>query len=303
VINKFRGDRRLLDPGVDLLSSLTGRPTLGVLPWLPGLWMDVEDSLDLQSRPPDSLPALGEQTLRVAVVRLPRLSNVTDIDALSAEPGVVVRFVTGTDDLADTDLVVLPGTRATVSDLAWLRANGLADAVVRRAKAGGQTIGLCGGFQMLAHTIEDDVESRAGLVDGLGLLPVRFVFGARKTLGRPSGRALGEEVTGYEIHHGVASVEAGEAFLDGCRVGPVWGTTWHGVFENDAFRRAFLVTVAAAAGRRFTPAPDTSFAALRQARLDALGDLVADYLDTRALTKIITDGAPAGLPTLRTELG
>jgi adenosylcobyric acid synthase len=137
VINKFRGERRLLAPGLDMLTALTGRPTLGVLPWLPGLWLDVEDSLDLDSRPASTLPPVGEETLRIAVVRLPRLSNVTDIDALSAEPGVVVRLVTSPAELADADLVVLPGTRATVSDLAWLRASGLADAIVGGGGEGG----------------------------------------------------------------------------------------------------------------------------------------------------------------------
>ena len=117
-----------------------------MLPWVPGLWLDVEDSLDLNRARRSALPAVGEQTLRVAVVRLPRLSNVTDIDALAAEPGVHVRLVTAPDELADADLVVLPGTRATVADLDWLRSTGLADAIVRRARDGGQTIGICGGY-------------------------------------------------------------------------------------------------------------------------------------------------------------
>jgi adenosylcobyric acid synthase len=101
----------------------------------------------------------------------------------------------------------------------------------------------------------------------------------------------------------VGDVEGGEPFLDGCREGSVWGTTWHGVFENDAFRRTFLTHVAAAAGRRFVPAPDVSFAALRSSRLDALGDLVADHLDTAALVRLIEGGAPRGLPTVVSRLG
>jgi adenosylcobyric acid synthase len=303
VVNKFRGDLRLLQPGIDMLTELTGRPTLGVLPWLPGLWLDVEDSLDLDSRPPSALPPLGAETLRVAVVRLPRLSNVTDVDALSAEPGVSVRLVTRPEELADADLVMLPGTRATVRDLAWLRESGLADAIVRRAAAGGQTIGVCGGYQMLAQSISDEVESRAGAVDGLGLLPTRVSFAPEKTLGRPRGTALGAAVVGYEIHHGVVTVDGGEPFLDGCVDGPVWGTTWHGVFENDEFRRAFLRRLADATGRRFVAAPDTSFQALRERRLDALGDLVADHLDTAALSAMIDGGAPRGLPSVVSRLG
>ena len=125
--------------------------------------------------------------------------------------------------------------------------------------------------------------------------------------GRPAGRALGAPVAGYEIHHGIAEVTdpAGygtEAFLDGCRRGAVWGTSWHGVLENDEFRRAFLAEVAALAGRDFTPAPGTDFAALRQARLDVLGDLVADHLDTGALSRLIAGGPPPGMPSLLVSL-
>ena len=241
--------------------------------------------------------------LRVAVVRLPRISNFTDVDALSAEPGVLVRFAVSPADLADADLVVLPGSRATVADLGWLRDRGLAGAVAGRARAGRPVLGICGGYQMLADRIDDPVESCRGAVDGLGLLPVRVRFGTEKILGRPRGRALGAPVAGYEIHHGVAEVTdpAAEPFLDGCRRGAVWGTSWHGALENDEFRRAFLAEVAALAGRDFTPAPGTDFAAVREARLDVLGDLVAGYLDTAALTRLIEAGPVPGLPTLVTS--
>jgi len=140
------------------------------------------------------------------------------------------------------------------------------------------------------------VESRAGTVPGLGLLPVRTRFAQEKTLARPVGEAYGETVAGYEIHHGVVGVDGGEPFLDGCRAGSVWGTTWHGALENDGFRRAFLREVAALAGRSFTPAPDTCFAAAREQRLDRLGDLIAEHADTGALLRLIEGGVPQGLP-------
>jgi adenosylcobyric acid synthase len=141
-------------------------------------------------------------------------------------------------------------------------------------------------------------------VDGLGLLPVRVRFAREKTLARPAGEALGEPVEGYEIHHGVAEVTGGETFfsdgaghaLDGCRTGAVMGTHWHGSLESDGFRRAFLREVATAAGRRFVPAPDTSFAALREEQLDRLGDLIEQHADTDALWRLIESGAPQGLP-------
>src|SRR5690242_18387045 len=175
VVNKFRGDARLLEPGLDRLRELTGRSVLGVLPWAPGLWLDAEDSLSLGAGPDDEGPA-GD-VLRVAVIRLPRISNFTDTDPLTAEPGVAVRFVTSPAEVADADLVILPGSRATVADLAWLRERGLARAVTERAARGGPVLGICGGYQMLARQIRDDVESGAGLVPGLGLLPATAAFG------------------------------------------------------------------------------------------------------------------------------
>jgi adenosylcobyric acid synthase len=238
--------------------------------------------------------------LRVSVVRTPRISNFTDVDALAAEPGVLVRFATRPAELADADLVILPGTRATVADLGWLREWGLAEAIGERARKGQPVLGICGGYQMLAAEIEDLVESRAGVVAGLGLLPVRVTFAADKVLGRPRGTGYGAEVTGYEIHHGVAAVTdpAADPFPGGCRAGAVWGTVWHGTLECDEFRRAFLTEVAALAGRQFTVAPDTSFAAARQAALDSLADLVADHLDSEQLDRVIENGPPPGLPVI-----
>jgi adenosylcobyric acid synthase len=300
LINKFRGDRAMLEPGLGMLRRLTGRPVLGVLPWTDGLWMDAEDSLSLRTpRPPAGLP-LGPDVLRVSVIRLPRISNFTDADALAAEPGVLVRLADTPAELADADLVILPGTRATVADLGWLRERGLADAIVDRARAGRPVLGICGGYQMLAASISDDVESGAGQVSGLGLLPASVTFAEDKRLGRPSATAYGAQVTGYEIHHGVVTIDGitGEPFLDGCRSGTVWGTSWHGTLENDEFRRAFLTEVAELAGRDFKAAPDTCFADMRHAVLERLGDLVAEHLDTAALVRLIEGGPPPGLPVL-----
>ncbi|WP_367136124.1 MULTISPECIES: cobyric acid synthase [Streptomyces] len=301
VVNKFRGDVTLLEPGLDMLYELTGRRTFGVLPFAHGLGIDEEDGLrvSLRGAVRESVvaPPHGADVLRVAVCAVPLMSNFTDVDALAAEPGVVVRFVDRAEELADADLVVVPGTRGTVRALAWLRERGLADALARRAAEGRPVLGICGGFQVLGERIEDEVESRAGVVEGLGLLPVRIRFAAEKTLARPVGTALGEPVEGYEIHHGVADVRGGdEPFLDGCRVGAVWGTHWHGSLESDGFRRAFLRRVAEAAGRAFVPAPDTSFAALREEQLDRLGDLIEEHADTDALLRLIEDGVPKGVP-------
>jgi adenosylcobyric acid synthase len=307
VVNKFRGDGRLLEPGLEMLRGLTGRPVLGVLPMLPGLWLDAEDSLALDARPGvlSGGPPLGREVLNIAVLRLPRLSNFTDVDALAQEPGVVVRFVSRAEELAGADALVLPGTRATVADLEWLRERRLDGAVREFAASGRSVLGICGGYQMLGREISDQVESGAGEVPGLGLLPLRVAFAQEKTLARPSGSVDGVPVRGYEIHHGLAAIEGGDTFvvdaesgapLDGCRVAGVSGTTWHGLLENDGFRRDWLRRAAAAAGRDFTPAPDVSFAARREEQLDRLGDLVEEHMDTGALMRLFEDGVPRGLP-------
>jgi adenosylcobyric acid synthase len=298
VVNKFRGDVSLLAPGIDELTRLTGRPTYGVLPWRPDLWLDSEDALDLEGR------RSSGGALRVAVVRLPRISNFTDVDALGIEPGVDVAFASDPRDLADADLVVLPGTRATISDLAWLRSRGLDRAIAAHAAAGRPVLGICGGFQMLGTVVADPwgVEGEAGaVVDGLGLLDVRTDFAAEKVLRLPRGSALGAETSGYEIHHGRIARGDVEEFLGGARSGPVFGTMWHGSLEGDALRQAFLAEASALLGRSWSPSGE-SFAVRREARLDVLGDLVEEQLDVSALLDLVSDGAPAGLPLVSTGL-
>ncbi|HKS50809.1 MAG TPA: cobyric acid synthase [Pseudonocardiaceae bacterium] len=303
VINKFRGDLGLLGPGLVQLRALTGRPSYGVLPFSDELWLDAEDSLayaadGVVGRP---APPVGGQWLRVAAVRLPRISNGTDIDALACEPGVAVRYVTEPSRLADADLVVLPGSKSTVADLSWLRRTGLAAAVTAHAAAGRPVLGICGGYQMLGRVIVDDVEGCAGQVAGLGLLDLEVVFDPVKHLRRASGTAFGEQVSGYEIHHGRVVHRGGPALVpdadEGSDSGHVLGTHWHGLLENDAFRRALLRRVAQLAGRPgFQPASSTDFAAARAAQLDLLGDLVSAHLDTTALADLISHGPPPGLP-------
>ncbi len=296
VVNKFRGDVGLLRPGLAELRELTGREVYGVLPWHPGLWLDSEDALDLSGRRASE----EEARLRVAVVRLPRISNFTDVDALGIEPGVDVVFASDPRALAGADLVVLPGTRATLEDLAWLRSRGLDRAVLDHAAAGRPVIGICGGFQMLGRRILDPagVEGVAGAdVAGLGLLDVTTTFKADKVLRLPVGSALGADAHGYEIHHGRITRHGGEEFLGGARAGAVLGTMWHGSLEGDDLRRALLAEVAAAAGVAYEPS-DVSFAEQRERRLDLLGDLAEEHLDLDALLSLAREGAPGGMPVL-----
>ncbi|MHB1011240.1 MAG: cobyric acid synthase, partial [Propionibacteriaceae bacterium] len=165
VINKFRGDQTILDPGLAELTRRTGLPCFGVLPWLEGVWLDGEDALRV-----DRWAPAADASLTVAVVRLPRISNSTDVDALAHETGVRVLVTTDPEVCEVADLVVLPGSRSTVEDLQWLRSRGLDDVLARRHAAGRPVLGVCGGFQMLAEFIHDDIESDAGTVSGLGLL-------------------------------------------------------------------------------------------------------------------------------------
>jgi adenosylcobyric acid synthase len=312
VINRFRGDFDLLRPGLDMLRDLTGRPTYGVLPFHVDLWLDGEDSLAygrVLGRPG---PPYGTEWLRVAVVRLPRISNATDAEALAAEPGVRVRLTVEPSELDEADLVILPGSKSTVDDLEWLTATGLAEAVARHAAAGKPLLGICGGFQMLGRRIDDDVESRRGSVPGLGLLPVHVAFARDKTVRRSQGTA-GERfgsvaVNGYEIHHGYVTGTDPDAvpllrYADGTPEGVaganVFGTHWHGAFESDGFRRAFLTEAARLARRNgFRVAPDTRFGAARERMLDLLGDLIEEHLDTDALWRLIESGPEPGLPVI-----
>ncbi|HEU5485218.1 MAG TPA: cobyric acid synthase [Microlunatus sp.] len=284
VINKFRGDLGVLVPGLAMLTERTGLTGLGVLPWLPGVWLDAEDTLQVGAwRSSVRTPTDHDHDrLRVAVVRLPRVSNLTDVEALAAEPGVDVLVTTDPRVVLDADLAVLPGTRSTVADLAWLRDTGLAEAIADRASRERPTVGICGGYQMLGGTIVDRVEA-AGTVEGLGLLPTTVTFGEAKVLGRPTGVWQGRAVSAYEIHHGVAErLDGGDAepFLDGWRVGQVWGTMWHGTLENDSFRRAWLAELAGVAGSGWRPrAGAPAFADRRETMITIMADAVEEHLD------------------------
>ena len=288
VVNKFRGDPALLAPGLTDLERLTGVPTLGVLPLL-DVALDAEDSLGVRD--------FGGGRLDVAVVRLPRMSNFTDLDPLRVEPDCRVRFVADAAAFGDPDLVVLPGSKATAADLAWLRASAIPVDGTR------PTLGICAGYQMLGERIRDpdgveapdgpterEAQDPGGLrgdASGLGLLPVTTVFTATKVTRRTEW--------GYEIRHGHPEARlgpgGGEAWLDtgSCRAGRVFGTSVHGFLEDDGRRRTFLAEVAALRGRPFTAGTE-SFAAAREAQHDRLADALAAHVDVAALESLL--GAP-----------
>ncbi|WIM90121.1 cobyric acid synthase [Candidatus Mycobacterium wuenschmannii] len=305
IVNKFRGDVSLLEPGLRQLADLTGRPTYGVLPYADDLWLDTEDAVPVLAHRVLGTPQepLGSQWLRVAVLRLPRISNSTDVEALACEPGVLVRWVREPADLADTDVIVLPGTKSTVADLAWLRERGLVAAIRAHADSGRAVLGLCGGFQMLCRSIDDPVESRSGRVEAMGLLDADIAFAPDKVLRRRE-----DALHGYEIHHGRVTRCAEGTWFDvdgvpeGYRHRQIYGTHWHGLFDNDCFRREWLVAVAAAAGRDgFVVAGDTSVPARRDAQLDLMADLLEAHLDVDAVTALL-DGEPPRRSTIVSAL-
>ncbi len=300
VVNKFRGDRELLRPGLETLESVTHRPVLGVLPWLPDLWLDSEDSLSVGDRAA-AAPEAGDR-LRVVVVRLPRISNFTDIDALGLEPQVEVAFVDHPRALHSADVVVIPGTRATLADLGWLRERGLDTAIVAHVARGRPVLGICGGFQMLGRQISDPtgVEGEPGAsAEGLGLLDVHTTFGADKVLALPTGEALGAPVAGYQIHHGRVEVGESEAFPIGARSGLVFGTMWHGCLEGDEFRGTWLDVVADRADIDEFRTGVVSFASAREARIDAIADAIDEHLDVDALLELVRHGPTRSLPAVR----
>ncbi|MGH9247656.1 MAG: cobyric acid synthase [Acidimicrobiales bacterium] len=305
VLNRFRGDPAIVQPAINDLLIRTGRPMLGLVPWTAGLALDAEDSLALRAGDPDSVPPVGHDAITVAVVRLPHISNFTDVDALGAEPGVAVHFTESPSAVRAADLVIIPGTKATVADLAWIRQRRLDRTLRERTARSRPVLGICGGYQLLGRRVVDTIESGAGEVAGLDLLPVETVFEPGKTLATPTGRArLGDvAVAGYEIHRGRVCRLGGDPLIDtstgdeGCRVGGVLGTSWHGVLENDEFRRALLGWVATCAGLDWVPG-DRSFAAVREARHDGLAQLIDRHLDTEAIALLIDEGPPSGLPTV-----
>ena len=313
IINMFRGDPLLLGDAMEQLEAKCGVPTLGVLPYVPGLVLDAEDSLHrmVAALPVEPATPQAEQ-LDVVVLRLPRLSNFTDFDPLLVEGGVAVRFVDHPSAFGDPDLIVLPGTKSTVADLEWVRASGLLEVMTARRDATTPPVvlGVCGGFQMLGRTIEDPdgVESVVPAVPGLGWLPLATRFAAEKTTRMREGSGPGGVlVRGYEIRHGRTAPRQGwEQWLalddpkggdddieSACdRSALVFGTSLHGLFEQDRFRGEFLAFVAGARGKSWQPS-GASFAAAREDHIDRVADVCAGHLDLDALWRLVERGVPA----------
>jgi len=253
IVNRFSGDASMLGPAIDHVKQHTGKPTLGIVPYVPELGLPEEDSVEFKAGSSDQSPS-EDDVIDIAVVDLPHISNFTDIDALRIEKDVRVRVVRTADELGEPDAVILPGSKSVLSDMRHVRRRGFAEKL-SDLSASDQThiVGICGGFQMLGRTIADplQVESRSGSVEGLGLLQVATALAAEKTLAQAEAihAPSGLKVTGYEIHHGQTEVDGEREIFEAngtsslgvaSQDGNVWGTYLHGVFDADAFRRWFI---------------------------------------------------------------
>ena len=291
VINRFRGDLALLQPGLDWLEQYTGKPVLGVLPYLMGLHIEAEDSLTRQNAPGG---ARSTERLRVVAPVLPRLSNHTDFDPLRLHPQVELTLVGAGQAIPPADLIVLPGSKNTRNDLAWLRANGWEPAIRRHLRLGGKLVGICGGFQMLGGHIHDPLglESEAGSTPGLNLFDMATTLTEHKRLERVEGRltVANAAVSGYEIHMGVSSGPAlarpavslaggGEGAVSDD--GQILGTYLHGLFDHAEACRALL----AWAG---LPEPlPLDYRALREQHIDRLADSLEQHLRLERLAGLL----------------
>jgi adenosylcobyric acid synthase len=309
VINKFRGDAALLKPGLDYLESRYRLPVLGVVPFVERLRIAEEDSVALEGR--RSAPSQGADELQIVIVRLPGISNYDDFSALEHEPGVVLSYVDGEQAIRRADLVIIPGSKSTMRDLAWLRRLGLDRPITERAEAGCLTLGICGGCQMLGERIEDPegVESEQRATAGLGLLPLttRFERAKRTTQVRATvysasfigARSGAEELSGYEIHMGrtIAAKGAASPFRIISRNGEPCdapdgaispnqasvGTMLHGIFENDGVRAALMSSLRK---RKGLAEPEGPLVASRDAEYGRLAAVVRTSLDIAAVKRI-----------------
>ena len=289
VINRFRGDLALLQPGLDWLERETGKPVLGVLPYLHGLQLEAEDAM-----PRERVPNANAR-LRVAVPALPRISNHTDFDALRAHPQIDFRFVGPGEAWPSCDLIVLPGSKSTRADLAWLRAQGWDEALARHLRYGGKLIGICGGLQMLGRAVHDPhgIEGEAGASDGLGWLDLETTLESGKQLRQVSGRLTLDDaaVRGYEIHCGISdgpdlrrpSSRMEDGRVDGAvsADGQVLGSYLHGLFDAPEAQAALLRWAG------LHDAVTVDMAAEREVSIDRLADTIDAHMNTPALCNLL----------------
>jgi adenosylcobyric acid synthase len=289
VINKFRGQRSLLQSGIDWLEERTGIPVIGVIPWLDQSF-PAEDSLSLI----DGRSSNPTGDLNIAVVRLPRISNFTDFDPLESEDTVSVKYISPKQSLGHPDAVIIPGSKTTIADLIVLHKTGMAEEIQNYVAAGGTVLGICGGYQMLGKILADPegIEGHEGRYKGLGLLPLKTVIAgqkvARQRLVTSNFPQEGLPVAGYEIHQGRTRLIEGEniqQLFDDPNLGvvddtqSVWGAYLHGLFDNGPWRRAWLNRLRQQRGLKSLPTGVPNYREQRELMLNALADAVEPHLN------------------------
>ncbi len=304
IINKFRGDKEILAPGLSMLTKRCGKDVLGIVPYM-DVGIEEEDSL---------AESLERKTagigVDIAVIRLPRISNFTDMQALSFEPMISVRYVEKPSELGNPDMIILPGTKSTISDMKWLRESGLEAWIQRLAEKGTFVFGICGGYQMLGEQIKDTCGAEGnGSIRGMGLLPMVTCFEPEKTRTRVEGQILnlrgnfaslsGKKVSGYEIHMGKSAfqgkecehvIDLGEK-CDGCYAGNVIGSYLHGIFDEEDFRRAVVGLLCEKKGISYEQKETVSFREYKEQQYDKLADILRNSLDMDRIYQIIEEGA------------
>lgn len=302
IINKFRGDKSLLWPGLKFLERRLGLKVLGVVPYFRDIKIPEEDSVSLDKRIRDSKDDANGKYINIAVIKLPHLSNFTDFDALEREDDVVLRYVKTPGELGHPDLIIIPGTKNTISDLKYLKTCGLARRITSIIQANSSVflLGICGGYQMLGQKISDryHLESNGREMEGLGLLSIRTHLAKDKILAQVKAREIssGIEISGYEIHHGISKYRGNyEPFFeiterggkmsrdfDGFRSeeNRVFGTYLHGLFDTDAFRRGFLNKIRQKKG--WPPLPGKNVFNLDR-EFDKLAQLLREHIDLKRL--------------------
>jgi len=307
IINKFRGDISLLEPGLTYIEGKTSLPVLGVIPYFRDLYLPEEDSVGLK----DTVGS-HDGAIKLGVIHLPHISNFTDFDALSMEPDISVKYIDSNDTLEGFDAIFVPGSKNTLNDLDYLRKNGLASRITDFASKGGTVVGLCGGYQILGKSIRDPehVESRLEAIEGLGLLNVETTLSTEKTTTLDSARLIDGEpkdpLKGYEIHMGVTHhgkhvrpiFEILKRNGRSCAVqdgainekGTVWGTYLHGIFDNDGFRHAFLNSLRKKKGLPSISHSGVFYRQRLEESVEKLSKTVSYALDMEKITYIIRQG-------------
>jgi len=311
IINKFRGDVKILEPGLKMLEEKTGVPVIGVLPMLD---VDIEDEDSLSER----LNRHGSMALiDIAVIRVPRMSNYTDFDIFDLIPGVNLRYISNVGELHNPDLIILPGTKNTISDLKWMRQNGLEAEILKKANAGTVVMGICGGYQMLGKELRDPLGVEAGgTTAGLGLLPVVTEFVEKKRTIQMHGKfgevkgifkgLSGQSFYGYEIHSGVTtgnencaltiaqpSHEEGAAFGEGAQnighVMNVYGTYMHGIFDDEGVATTVVEALLAKKGLTSADVQVIDYKKYKEQQYDKLADMIRKNIDMKKIYGIMND--------------